>query len=71
VTVVPIALTGMWGSLFSHEPSASIRRPFRRLWARLTVKVGPALAPGEVTAAELAVRVAALGGWKAPVQAEA
>ena len=71
VPVVPIALTGMWGSLFSREPSASIRRPFRRLWARLTVKVGPALAPGEVTAAALAERVAELGGWKAPAQAEA
>ncbi|MGD9762782.1 MAG: MFS transporter [Candidatus Binatia bacterium] len=65
VPVVPIALTGMWGSFFSHK-DGMMRHPFRRVWSRIQLVVGTPLPPDQVTADELAVRIAALGGLTPP-----
>lgn len=66
VPVVPMALVGMWGSFFSRAGGAPMRRPFRRVWSRVQLVIGPPLPPAEVSADRLAERVAALGGFAPP-----
>ena len=63
VPVVPLALRGMWGSIFSRRDSALHRaRLPRRFWSRIELVGGSALPPGEANAAALEARVAALRG---------
>jgi len=65
VPVVPMALRGLWGSFFSRFGGAAMRRPFRRVWSRIEVVCGPALAPAEATSEALESRVRALrGDWR-------
>src|SRR6185312_185081 len=61
VPVVPIALRGLWGSVFSRRDSAlgRMRLP-RRFRARIEVAIGQPVPPGEATAAALEARVRAL-----------
>ena len=66
VPVVPMALVGMWGSFFSRRGGRAMRRPFRRFWSRVEVRVGEPVPPEDVTAQHLAERVAHLGGWDPP-----
>jgi 1-acyl-sn-glycerol-3-phosphate acyltransferase len=66
VPVVPMALTGLWGSFFSRRWGPAMSRPFRRLWSRVSVVVGEPVPPEQVTAHGLADEVAALGGWPSP-----
>jgi len=66
VPVIPLALIGLWGSFFSRAGGRAMRRPFRRFWSRVEVRVGEAIPPGELSAELLAERVAALGGWEVP-----
>ena len=66
VPVVPMALVGMWGSFFSRHGGGAMRRPFRRFWSRVEVRVGEPVPPEDVTAHGLAERVADLGGWDPP-----
>ncbi len=65
VPVVPIALRGLWGSLFSRKDSALGRtRLPRRFWSRIAMVVGAPLAPADVTAAALEAKVRELrGDW--------
>jgi 1-acyl-sn-glycerol-3-phosphate acyltransferase len=62
VPVVPMALRGLWGSVFSRIGGAAKRRPFPRLRSRIEVVCGPPIAPAEATAEALRARVLALGG---------
>ena len=64
--VVPIAITGMWGSYFSRRWGRAMSRPFRRVWSRVTIEVGETVAPGDVSAERLARLVANLGQWELP-----
>jgi hypothetical protein len=66
VPVVPMALCGMWGSFFSRKGGAAMRRPFRRFWSRIRLVVGEPVPPQDVRAADLARRVATLGGFTEP-----
>jgi len=63
VPVVPIALRGLWGSVFSRKDSAlgRMRLP-RRFRAHIEVAIGPPVPPEQATAAELEARVRALRG---------
>jgi 1-acyl-sn-glycerol-3-phosphate acyltransferase len=70
VPVVPMAIVGMWGSFFSRKDGAPLRRPFRRVWSRVTLIAGPAVAPEQVTAHGLEVAVADLGGFALPTGTE-
>ncbi len=65
VPVVPIALRGLWGSLFSRKDSALGRaRLPRRFWSPIALVVGDPVAPAEASAAALEARVRALrGDW--------
>jgi 1-acyl-sn-glycerol-3-phosphate acyltransferase len=70
VAVVPVALVGLWGSFFSRKHGPAMTRPFRRFWSRVTVRVGEAMSPEEITAQTVAERVAELGGWDVPAAYE-
>jgi len=59
VPVIPLALQGLWGSFFSRDPNKGI---FRRLWSRITVVAGPAVAMDAALPASLQARVAELRG---------
>ncbi|WP_028228920.1 MFS transporter [Paraburkholderia ferrariae] len=64
VTVVPMALRGLWGSMFSRGADSGRPQENRRrgLTNRLTLAVGEPFAPGEATLDGLQAAVAALRG---------
>lgn len=64
VPVVPMALDGMWGSYFSKKDGQHFQRPFRRLWSKVQLVVGPPVAPNDVSATKLERLVAGLGGFE-------
>jgi 1-acyl-sn-glycerol-3-phosphate acyltransferase len=61
VPVVPVALCNLWGSLFSRRDPLHKRRPYK-LWARIDMRIGPAIPPEEVTARRLQEEVQRLRG---------
>ncbi|NIP17462.1 MAG: glycerol acyltransferase, partial [Xanthomonadales bacterium] len=61
VPVVPVALCNIWGSLFSRRDPLLKRRPYK-LWARIEMRIGPAIPPGEVNADRLEREVSSLRG---------
>ena len=71
VPVIPMALKGLWGSFFSRRHGRAMRKPFRRVWSRITLVIGAPVAPAQVTATGLAAHVARLGGLDAPGAAAA
>lgn len=61
VPVVPMALRGLWGSLFSRKHRFPIPRRFR---ARIALVIGDPIPPGQASAAFLEQRVRELrGDW--------
>lgn len=65
VPVVPVALKGMWGSLFSRRDSTLRRaRLPRRFWSRIALVVGAAVPAAAASALALEEKVKALrGDW--------
>jgi hypothetical protein len=61
VTVVPMALCNLWGSLFSRRDPLLKRRP-RKFRARIELRVGRPIPPEELTAERLEAEVRALRG---------
>ena len=57
VPVVPVSLGRLWGGWFSRRPDGSMRMIPRRLFARVPIVVGPAVAANEVTAARMELLV--------------
>jgi 1-acyl-sn-glycerol-3-phosphate acyltransferase len=66
VPVIPMALRGLWGSLFSRNPSNVFERTIVRGWrSRLALAVGTPVPPQEVTPEGLYEQVLTLRGeWK-------
>jgi 1-acyl-sn-glycerol-3-phosphate acyltransferase len=63
VPVVPLAIRGLWGSIFSRRDSRRGRaRLPRRFWSRLVFVAGPPVAPEQASAEELERRVRELRG---------
>ena len=60
VPVVPIALSGLWGSLFSRYTRAVWRRLPRKLLAKVQIAVGAPVSPANANPEMLHERVAAL-----------
>jgi 1-acyl-sn-glycerol-3-phosphate acyltransferase len=61
--VVPMALRGLWGSMFSRHAASGQERPTRRgLTSRLTLAVGEPVAPADVTVDGLQRTVSHLRG---------
>jgi 1-acyl-sn-glycerol-3-phosphate acyltransferase len=65
VPVVPMAIRGLWGSIFSRRDSAPGRmRLPRRFRSHIALAVGESIAPSDATAAMLEARVRELrGSW--------
>ena len=59
VPVIPLALQGLWGSFFSRDPGKGL---FRRLWSRVTLVAGPAVAVEAAQPARLQAMVGELRG---------
>ena len=66
VPVIPMALRGLWGSVFSRDPSNVFERSFARGWrSRLALAVGVPVPPQEATPERLYDQVLELRGeWK-------
>ena len=66
VPVIPMALRGLWGSVFTRDPGNVFERAFARGWrSRLALAVGRPVPPQEVTPEGLYEQVLALRGeWK-------
>ena len=62
VPVVPVAISGLWGSPFSRRYRGLDRFVPRRLWARIDVRIGAPVPPQAVTPESLRTAVAALRG---------
>jgi 1-acyl-sn-glycerol-3-phosphate acyltransferase len=60
VPVIPMAITGLWGSMFSRQTPQLWQRLPRKLWHRVVVSVGEAVAPQNAVPEELRERVCAL-----------
>lgn len=65
VPVIPMAIRGLWGSIFSRRDSAPGRmRLPRRFWSRIVLAVGEPVSATEASAALLEQRVRELrGAW--------
>jgi 1-acyl-sn-glycerol-3-phosphate acyltransferase len=61
VTVVPIALCNLWGSMFSRRDNFWKRRP-HKLWAEIEVRIGQPIPAAELTAERLQKEVELLRG---------
>lgn len=63
VTVVPMALSGLWGSFFSRIDGGAMKRPFRRgAFSRIALTVGEPVPAAQATPEYLQARVLALRG---------
>ncbi len=60
VPVVPMALSGLWGSFFSRSDGGAFKGPWRRLGKRIELTVGAGLSPQAATAEALQEQVADL-----------
>jgi 1-acyl-sn-glycerol-3-phosphate acyltransferase len=66
VPVIPMALRGLWGSVFTRDPGKLFERSFSRGWrSKLALAVGVPVAPQEATPEHLYEQVLQLrGDWK-------
>jgi 1-acyl-sn-glycerol-3-phosphate acyltransferase len=62
VPVIPLALSGLWGSFFSRSHQGRAMRRVRGMSSRITLQAGPAVAPQQVTPEALQATVLALRG---------
>lgn len=62
VPVVPIALSGLWDSMFSRKYTAVWKRLPRRFWPKIKLKVGAAVAATDVSPEAMRTHVSALRG---------
>jgi len=60
VQVVPVAIHGLWGSIFSRKDGPALHKLPRRFRAKLVVNIGAPIAPEEASAKLLEERVRAL-----------
>ncbi|MAM85915.1 MAG: MFS transporter [unclassified Hahellaceae] len=62
VPVVPMALQGLWGSVFSHAGGTALTKLPRRFWSKITLVLAAPESPEMATAERLQARVEALRG---------
>ena len=62
VPVVPVAISGIWGSWFSRKKGGGLRRIPGRLFARVDVRVGDPVPASQVSASGLEMLVRTLRG---------
>ncbi|MHB8455539.1 MAG: MFS transporter [Acidiferrobacterales bacterium] len=65
VPVIPLALRGLWGSIFSRKENRVLNIAASGLSSRIGLVAGASVSPGEASAAVLQERVLALrGNWR-------
>ena len=62
VPIVPVSLSGLWGSWFSRQSGGGLRKIPGKLFARVDVRVGPPVPPADVVAGKLETLVRTLRG---------
>ncbi|MGD1976464.1 MAG: MFS transporter, partial [Gammaproteobacteria bacterium] len=62
VPVIPMGLSGLWGSFFSFYGGEPMKHVPRLKWSRIRLRVGKPIPPTEVTVDLLRERVAELRG---------
>ena len=62
VPVIPMALTGLWDSIFSRKYPKLWQRWPRRFWAKIGLNIGEPVAPQDATLESLRTRVVELRG---------
>ena len=62
VPVIPVALSGLWGSWFSRQSGGGLRKVPGKLFARVDLRIGEALAPHNASAEKLEILVRTLRG---------
>ncbi len=62
VPVVPLALSGLWGSFFSRSHEGKAMRRLRGVFSRIALRAAPAVAPEQVSLPALQTTVLALRG---------
>jgi 1-acyl-sn-glycerol-3-phosphate acyltransferase len=60
VPVIPMALAGLWGSMFSRQGKKPWQRMPKKLWHRVIVNVGATIGPSDASPEGLRERVLAL-----------
>ena len=60
VPVIPLALDGLWGSLFSLKARGTSHNPLRHVWSRVRLACGDPIPSAQATATSLHDAVAAL-----------
>lgn len=60
VPVIPMALTGLWGSFFSHKDKAALTKRPKRFWSRVSIIASQQVPASEVQAADLESKVSKL-----------
>ena len=62
VPVIPMSLTGLWGSVFSHYKLKGASKVPRRIWFPVRLSIGELIEPAQVTASNLELKVRKLYG---------
>lgn len=62
VLVVPLALSGLWGSFFSRKDGSAMLKMPRRAWSKITLIVGTPVAASDASAIALQTSVHTLRG---------
>jgi 1-acyl-sn-glycerol-3-phosphate acyltransferase len=62
VPVIPLALSGLWGSFFSRSHRGRAMRRFRGMFSRIALSAGPPIPPERALPEELQATVLALRG---------
>jgi 1-acyl-sn-glycerol-3-phosphate acyltransferase len=62
VPVVPLALSGLWGSFFSRASEGRAMRRLRGMFSRIAITGGAPIAPQQATPDYLRARVLSLRG---------
>ncbi|MEQ9562923.1 MAG: 1-acyl-sn-glycerol-3-phosphate acyltransferase, partial [Woeseiaceae bacterium] len=64
VPVIPVALSGLWGSWFSRKSGGGLRKIPGRLFARVDVRIGEPVKPQDASAGGLELLVRTLRGTR-------
>lgn len=62
VPVIPMAISGLWGSFFSRKDGPAMSNIPKRFWSKIRLSIGDPVAPDAVTASQLFDKVAELRG---------
>lgn len=60
VPVIPMNLLGLWGSFFSHKDGSAFSKTPKRFWSRVSINIGSAIDPKNVSASVLQTEVVKL-----------